>query len=289
MKKILRIVYYQIRYLLFRIGRKPHILDMNKTVDFILKNDMSVSRYGEGEFRKMFDFEYEHRERLLNAFNASNPKLLICASGMIYLNLKKLSNDCRRFYRWYGKYFGQQTTKLLGYKRVYGEACITRFYLDYKDKDFDNKLPDHVKSMKRIWQGRNILFVEGEHSKNGVGNDLYNNALSIRRVLCPDKDSINAVDKIKDCIKKHYKNGDIVLVSSGFAGSIICSELAIETKMQCIDVGNLDVEYIWYQNKCTKKRFIKGKNSAEAVDGEDAIVLNEDNDKYLSEIVDRVY
>ncbi len=288
MKKLLRKVYYQIKYLLFRIGKKPHILDMENTINLIMKNNMSVSRYGEGEFRKIFDFEYPYRDRLLNAFNTTDSKLLVCASGMIYSNLKKLSKDCRHFYQWYGKYFGLQTTKLLGHKRIYGEACVTRFYLDYIDKDFDNDLSKHVKNMKRIWQGRNILFVEGEHSKNGVGNDLYDNGLSIRRVLCPDKDSINVVDKIKDCIKKHYKDGDIVLVSSGFAGSIICSELAIETKMQCIDVGNLDVEYIWYLNKCTKKRFIKGKNSAEAVDGEDAIVLNEDNDKYLSEIVDRV-
>lgn len=288
MREYLKKAYYTVKYFLFRIKRTPIILDMEKTVNLIVDNNLSVSRYGEGEFRKMFDDSYKYKNRLFSAFQNESPNLLTCVSGMIYANIYRLAKSCRHFYRWYGTYYGLKTTRLLGKKRKYGEACITRFYLDYKKKDFDHKLPSHIQNMKKIWEKRNILFVEGEHSKNGVGNDLYDNALSIRRILCPDKDSIEIVDKIKDHILKHYKDGDLVLVSSGFAGSIICSELGATTNIQCVDIGNLDVEYIWYLNKCTKKRFIKGKNSAEAVDGPDAIVLKEDAEKYQSEIIDRI-
>ena len=288
MKQALKRIYYLLIYLLFRLKKKPYILSMDKTIDFIVRNKLSVSRYGEGEFRKIFDVNYKHKKRLLSAFQIESPKLLICVSGMIYSNICNLAKSCRHFYRWYGTNYGLQTTRLLGTKRKYGEACITRFYLDYKKKDFDYKLPNHILNMKKIWEKRNIIFVEGVHSKNGVGNDLYDNALSIRRILCPDKDSIEIVDKIKYCILKHYKDDDLVLVSSGFAGSIICSELGATSNMQCVDIGNLDVEYIWYLNICTKKAFIKGKNSAEAVDGENAIILDEDINNYLSEIIERV-
>ena len=288
MKEILKKIFYEFKYLLFRISNKPKILSMENTVDIIVNNKLSVSRYGEGELRKMFNKNYEYRDRLINAFNINDTKLLTCVSGMIYCSTSKLSNNCRHFYKWYGTYYGRKTTKFLGYNRIYGEACITRFYLDYNEKDFNYFLPRHICNMKRIWQDRNILFVEGEHSKNGVGNDLFDNSLSIRRIICPDKNSISVVDEIQKCIKKHYKEGDLVLVSSGYAGSIICSELGSTTNMQCVDIGNLDVEYIWFLNRCTKKVFIEGKNSAEAVESQERIILDYDNDKYLNEIIDRV-
>ena len=37
--------------------------------------------------------------------------------------------------------------------------------------------------MKGIWEGRDIIFIEGEKSRLGVGNDLFDNAQSIHRIL----------------------------------------------------------------------------------------------------------
>ena len=49
--------------------------------------------------------------------------------------------------------------------------------------------------MKQIWKDRDIIIVEGELSRLGVGNDLFDNAKDIRRILCPAK---NTIDKYND-------------------------------------------------------------------------------------------
>ena len=39
------------------------------------------------------------------------------------------------------------------------------------------------KLLKRIWDGKDIVIVEGEKTKLGMGNDLLSNAKSIRRII----------------------------------------------------------------------------------------------------------
>ena len=58
------------------------------------------------------------------------------------------------------------------------------FYHKFKDK---SHVPKHIKKLKKIWEGRDILIVEGEKSRIGIGNDLFNNTKSIKRIICPAK------------------------------------------------------------------------------------------------------
>lgn len=51
--------------------------------------------------------------------------------------------------------------------------------------------------MKGIWDNRDIVFIEGEKSRLGVGNDLFDNARSIRRILCPPRDAFERLEDIK--------------------------------------------------------------------------------------------
>ena len=38
-------------------------------------------------------------------------------------------------------------------------------------------------TLKKIWENKNIIIVEGSQTRLGVGNDLFANTKSIRRIL----------------------------------------------------------------------------------------------------------
>lgn len=43
----------------------------------------------------------------------------------------------------------------------------------YKDKSF---APKYVKILKKLWEKRDLIIIEGENVKFGIGSDLLNNA-----------------------------------------------------------------------------------------------------------------
>ena len=62
-----------------------------------------------------------------------------------------------------------------------------------------------VKKLKRIWEHKDIVIVEGDKSRIGVGNDLFNNSKSIKRIICPSENAFNAYNKILKTVLKVNK------------------------------------------------------------------------------------
>ena len=50
--------------------------------------------------------------------------------------------------------------------------------------------------MKKIWDERDVLIIEGYFTRCGIGNDLFNNSKSIKRILCPPKNAFLVYEKI---------------------------------------------------------------------------------------------
>ena len=42
----------------------------------------------------------------------------------------------------------------------------------------------HFEKLKKLWDKRDILIVEGENSRSGVGNDLFDDTQSVERIIC---------------------------------------------------------------------------------------------------------
>ncbi len=97
---------------------------------------------------------------------------------------------------------GNIETKLLG------DTNFTRFYMGRCDiKDYSA----YIVLLKKIWDGKNILIAEGEHSRLGVGNDLFDNATEIHRLLCPSTNAFDKYEQILSEIKKTSRNTLILL------------------------------------------------------------------------------
>lgn len=128
-----------------------------------------------------------------------------------------------------------------------------------------------------------MLIVEGEKSKLGVGNDLFDNSKSICRILCPQKNSYSVYHKIYDeVLKANKEKNKLVLLALGPTATVLAYDLCL-VGIQAIDIGHIDIEYEWYRRKAMKKIKIPGKYTNEALNGN--IVEDVFDESYINQII----
>ena len=259
----------------------PKVLDLNKTISLVRKGK-SIIRYGDGEFRiiKGYSIPYQKyskdlQKRLKDLLSIKNQDTLICLPET-FSSLKKYTFMESIFWR---KYMTQNRNFIYGLislNKTYGSSFFSRPYLRYKNHDNAENIFNEI---KKIWYKKNILIIEGEGTRFGVGNNLLDATNSVIRIICP---GINAFDKYKEIIKiaiKHKR--EIVLVALGPTAKPLVYGLAKEG-VQAIDVGHLDIEYEWFIRKSKKRIAIPNKSVLEV---SRYFVKKSKNKKYLKEII----
>ena len=94
-------------------------------------------------------------------------------------------------------------------------------------------------------------------SRLGVGNNLFDNAKSIKRIICPSLNSFKVYNKILKSVKK-LKDKRLILIALGPTATILAFDLSI-LGYQAIDIGHVDIEYEWFLRKVKRKIQIKNK------------------------------
>ena len=137
---------------------------------------------------------------------------------------------------------------------------------------------------KQIWNGQDILIVEGELSRLGVGNDLFANAKSIQRVLGP---AVNAYDKYDELLTaaKQYGQGKLILLALGMTATVMAYDLA-KAGYWAIDIGHIDIEYEWFLQGAAEKVPVKGRRVFEVANGRD--VSDEVDPAYWEQIICKI-
>ena len=179
---------------------------------------------------------------------------------------------------WINKY-KFKLVRLLKHNRKYYSTQITRFYLDYKDK---SHTAEYVKELKKIWDGRDVVIIEGMQSRLGVGNDLFDNMKSIQRIICPSENAFDIYDKILNEALKIDKN-KLVMLALGPTATVLSYDLA-KAGYQAVDIGHVDIEYEWFLRKATTKIKIEHKYVTEVKDGRTNIE-DVNDEKYKKEII----
>ena len=111
--------------------------------------------------------------------------------------------------------------------------------------------------MKQIWEGRDIVIVEGEKTRVGIGNDLLNNAKSIKRMICPAENAFKIYDKILNAVLKVSKD-KLILISLGPTATVLAYGLA-NLGYQAVDIGHTDIQYELYLRNTTEMIQIPNK------------------------------
>lgn len=261
-----------------------------ETVRLVVEEGKSLSRFGDGEFMWMVgesmpsfqSYSPEFAQDLINAFTSKNENLLI---GIPYgvFDASKCNLSARMHWRIIRSNFMPRLKKFVDKGRKYCDASITRPYIDYKDRAFSRHIFD---LLKKIWDGRDIVIVEGEKTKLGMGNDLLSNANSIKRIICPAENAYNVLEKIKDSIHKNVSKDTLIIAALGPTASILASQLS-EEGYQFVDIGHVDIEYMWFLQHSFSRETIEGKYVNES--GIKTCSNLYDNDtSYVNSIIDKV-
>ena len=260
------------------------------TIEKIVNDNCSIARFGDGEFdmicgvgMKYQKYNKELAKRLKQVLDSNEKGLLIGINNVIDLEYSEKYNDfANNFWKGWLHDNKFKLLKLLSKNKQYYSSNITRFYIDYKDKSW---VGDYVQNLRRIWDNQEVLIVEGEYSRLGVGNDLFDNMKSIQRIICPSENAFEIYDKILNEILKVDKN-KMIMLALGPTATVLAYDL-YKKGYRAIDIGHVDIEYEWFLRKATEKIKIETKYVTEVKDGENNIQDIQD-EKYEKEIIARI-
>lgn len=289
MKNYLYYIYWLIRTWPYRWSfPKYSIMDVEETIDEIVNHKKSISRFGDGEFRLLLNergisFQKLNDEiyKKLNEVINSNLENLIIALPPTFNTVKPYRRYSKIHWLDFINQNGKKISKtILNRKKEFGNAFISRFYMDYKNKD---KAVDTVAKLKNIWDNKEVLIVEGELSRLGIGNDLFNNAKKLKRIICPSMNAFSQYEKILQATKEYGKER-LIILALGPTATILAHDLA-KDGFWALDLGHLDVEYMWFLMKADKKVPVYGKKSAEVKEGRNIAVPKEFKEEYEKSII----
>ena len=261
LKNKIRHFYYNVRtrikYITDRKYFSPNLKIMNseQTIEWVL-NGKSISRFGDGElslilcdeaigFQKKSDSLSKALERVLRKPDKNN---LVCIPRT-FIDRRDMVFRAEQFWLWYLYMYKEKVLKILNSDYEYGDSLVTRFYLDYKNKA---KTTERIKKLRKIWDKKKILIIEGKKTRLGVTNDLLDNAKQINRLLVPNKNAFDKYDAILEKALKIARKYDILLLSIGPTATVLVDDLS-RSGVQAVDIGHIDAEYEWYRNKAKKK------------------------------------
>lgn len=242
-------------FFLLIFNKYPNVLDSHKSITIIIDKRLSVARFGDGELMiirgKGWGFQQYDKDlakRLVEILKSDNSAVAICIPD-VFEDRSRFTKAAKQF--WFNHILDNlsQWNKYVLKDKTYLDTQITRFYMDLKDKE---KFPGKsVCFLRKIWDNENLLIIEGSGTRLGYKNDLFENARSIKRILCPAENAFSKYTQILYLAEK-YSDGKLVLIALGMTATVLSYDLAIKG-IRAIDVGHVDIEYEWFKMKAERK------------------------------------
>ncbi len=268
------------------VCKKPKIASKEETVRKIEEEHCSIARFGDGDFGLMFglpegyqkcDSRLTARLKEVLSYHGSE-KLLIGISKAIFVSKYPYYPRYRVKYLW-------KISRLLDKDRQYYHTDISRFYHSTGDR---KKELEYIGMLKQIWDQLEITIIEGEQTRMGVGNDLFDNAKRVRRILCPAENAFFHYDEILSTILAKVPQDELVLLALGPTATILAYDL-FHKGYQAVDIGHVDISYEWYLRGVrdpSGRIAVPGKYTNEVRGGN--VVDACTDPEYLSQIIARV-
>lgn len=260
---------------------------IDETLDYIIENKSSLVRFGDGEINMLAGHSIPYQdydEELVSTMRdiigqESREELVVC--------LPDAFTDRFRFTSWAIPFWKDHMDHYMDFYRElcsnswYGSTFVSRPYIDFEDK---SQAKSQFEKLKSIWENRDLLIVEGTTSRSGVGNDLFDEANSIKRIICPSHSAFSRVYEIEQEIEKHAA-GHLILCMLGPTAKVLAYHLS-QKGHQILDIGHIDSEYEWMKMRAKTKVKFAHKHTAEYNFDQDIEFI--EDEVYNSQIVARI-
>lgn len=266
----------------------PQIGSTEEAINKIVNEGCSLVRYGDGEFETMAGNERapyqkynpELAARLTEIISSREEKLLIAIANN-YGMLDEYTDDAVYGIR---AYMEEKTRKfhmsVLEKSRIYYDAYMFKAYFGHKNHDDAWK---RFVMVKRIWENRNIVIIEGDKTRTGYGNDLFDNAGSLRRILAPTS---NAFDRYKEILSAASKleKDCLILVVLGQTANLLVYDL-MKRGYQAVDIGQIDMDYEWYKMGVQERMPIPDRYVSQLPPAE---IMEITDEEYWHQIIEKI-
>jgi glycosyltransferase family protein len=274
-----------------KLYKQIKVLTIRESIELIVANKMSVARFGDGELRWAIGEQPGYfKQEVDDKFSLALQDVLInpapnTAVGLqrsAFGHLEEVTSDNRKAWRYLMWKYGMRWLDIIPKDHIYVDTNLSRLYIDRENKD---EAKDNYQLLKSIWANRNVLMVEGMHTKFGVGNNLLENVASIRRIEGPSENAFSKYSELLNAVKMYARKDDLILIALGPTATILANDLA-KDGIQAIDIGHADIEYEWFLKQVSTRVGVDGKHVEESKDKVNDTESNElDDELFKSEVI----
>lgn len=259
-KETIKVILADFIYSLYEkniLKNRIRVMSIDETLDELIRTEKSLVRFGDGEIvmidGKSLELQRsakELSERLAEILQYADENLLVCIPD-IFEHVSLYRKSGQQFWKDHLLFFRKIYKKYCRTDVAYGNAYVSRCYYNYADK---SPCAGWFLKLKKIWKGRELVVVEGSRTHNGVDNDLFAEAKSVERIICPAENAFFKLKIIEEACM-NFPVTRLFLVSLGAAAKPLAEDL-FRKGYRVIDIGNLDMEYEWFLRDAVQKERI---------------------------------
>jgi hypothetical protein len=210
------------------------VSSLRETLEMLATTDISMARFGDGEFRLMlrddFNLRFQPNSSALQqdleaVLRLEDPSVLVCFPQVF------------RDAHWSGVYQELWPTlqNLIHGNQRFGCAHVTR------PQVFADLGSHAVQLWRQVWDRKNVVVVTGEGSRFELVPDLFDNVTSSQFVRGP---AIGAYAQLQALEAEALQAGaDVALLALGPAGTVLAPRLARQG-LRALDIGHLSNSYL---------------------------------------------
>jgi len=227
----------------------PGILSFHEMLDKILAGG-SISRFGDGEFNLILgrDIPFQKASatlasRLSEILSRNDSNLLVCIPS---LKIKPPIPGFEKYVDWWKSYWIKNWNYLSPFlnNRTYGNAFFSREYV----------FPEiAVVDLKKIWDGRDVVFVVPKNGRFIYDNRLFENIKGKEEINVQPQNAFEEYDKIlSECLKQ--SKDKLFFISAGPTATVLAADLS-SYGYQALDMGHFPNCYAEYLGEADLPEF----------------------------------
>ncbi len=225
----------------------PKVLSVEETLDKIITERASITRFGDGEFSIFLDRKLTFQraskllaERLGEVLDSPPDEKLILAITSMEFELEEKGYEHRRynFSQWFwlrSWIFMKPHLK----RPEYGNAFVSRL------KVFQEVPLEKIKS---IWKDRDMVFIVPANGRFVFDTRLFDNIRSAAFVHVPPVNAMDSYDTIMEEALRHDRE-KLYFIAAGPTATVLAYDLH-KNGRQAIDMGHLPNCFRQYLGEC---------------------------------------
>jgi len=231
---------------------KLNILNEEATLDCILNNPKSISRFGDGELMIIMGHSISFQEynellaKRLEEVLTTKYKNIYIGLGYRYFNYDIYNEKNMVFNKFY-------TLEAPKYRKFLLQKChkeITYISTEFNQRYYSMEyaeMENWYSKVKKIFYGKEIVVFIGEAAYKGLQYNLFEEASGVEYVLGASRNAFKDYDTLLRDAKK-YKKSKLLCFILGPTSTVLAYDLAREGYL-AYDIGHLAKDYQCYMSR----------------------------------------